>query len=200
MNKKPLCIILFSLICIAIAPSIAQATTITSCEFDRKPYYPGQTGYITVTIYNDKDDAIRITELTATIDYYYTDQVVYEQTFFTNATLPLEIQNRTSRTLIIPFSLPTNIAPGYTQLYVRGRAELWNRNSRTWSGSEYPTFQPTLFIESPYKTQLLDLQSANGFTTILMYVFVVAALILGVAFVFHLLISRRPAIINPPVN
>jgi hypothetical protein len=32
-------------------------------------------------IYNDKDEKIKITELTATIEYYYTDGNVYLQSF-----------------------------------------------------------------------------------------------------------------------
>ena len=73
-------------------PFVVQATTITSCTFDKDAYNQGETGYITVTIYNDKDNKIRVTELTATINYYYADGNVYVQKFYTNATLPAEIQ------------------------------------------------------------------------------------------------------------
>ena len=73
-------------------PFVVQAATITSCTFDKDAYNQGETGYITVTIYNDKDNKIRVTELTATINYYYADGNVYVQKFYTNATLPAEIQ------------------------------------------------------------------------------------------------------------
>jgi hypothetical protein len=198
MNRKHLLVVLLVSSCLCAIPSVAQATTITSCVFDKKPYYPGETGFITVTLYNDKDDKIRIAELTATIDYYYTDQVIYEQTFFTNATLPIEIQPGDSRILHIPFSLPTNIAPGYTQLHVRARAELWRSSSSSWSGSEYPTYQPTLYIESPYKPQLLDLKGAYNVTMILTYILGFTTLALVVVVMFLLLVSRRPKVASPP--
>ncbi len=198
MNKRNLSIVLFVLSWLLVIPSVAHAITITSCVFDKKLYYPGQTGVISVTLYNDKDDKIRIAELTATIDYYYTDQVVYEQAFFTNATLPVEIQPQESKTFYIPFSLPTNIAPGYTQLYVRARAELWRGNSSSWSGSEYPTYHPTIYIESPYKPQVLDLQGTNNIITMLVYVLGFTTIIFAVVVMFLLLVSRRAKVPTPP--
>jgi hypothetical protein len=198
MNKKNLSIALFVLSWLLIIPSVAHATTITSCVFDKKPYYPGQTGFMSVTLYNDKDDKIRISELTATIDYYYTDQVVYEQSFFTNATLPVEVQPQESKILYIPFSLPTNIAPGYTQLYVRARVDFWHGNSSSWYGSEYPTFQPTIYIESPYKPQVLDLQRTNNVITMFVYALGFMTVILAVVVMFLLLINRRVKVPNPP--
>jgi hypothetical protein len=196
---KQLSAVLLAFFCLSIIPSIAQATTITSCTFDKKPYYPGQTGFMTVTLYNDKDEKIRIAELTATIDYYYTDQGVYEQTFFTNATLPIEVQPGESGILYIPFSLPTNIAPGYTRLYVRAKAELWHSSSGSWYGSEYPTIQPTLYIESPYKPQFHDLQATNNITTILMYILGFTSIIFAVAVVFLSIIGKRAKVASPPV-
>ena len=189
---------LFVLSWLLVIPSVAHAITITSCVFDKELYYPGQTGFITMTLYNDKDNKIRIAELTATIDYYYTDQVVYEQTFFTNATLPVEVQPQESKTLYIPFSLPTNIAPGYTELYVRARAELWHSDSSSWSGSEYPTYRPTIYIESPYKPQLLDLQGTNNVVTMLVYVLGFMTIIFAVVIMFLLLVKRRVQTPSPP--
>ena len=110
-------------------PFAVQAATITSCTFDKDAYNQGETGYITVTIYNDKDNKIRVTELTATINYYYADGNVYVQKFFTNATLPAEIQQGNSSTFYIPVSLPTNIAPGYTDIDVKAEAQLWNHSN-----------------------------------------------------------------------
>jgi hypothetical protein len=198
MNKRNLSIALFVVSWLLVVPSVAQATTITSCEFNKKPYYPGQTGFISVTLYNDKDDKIRISELTATIDYYYTDQVVYEQTFFTNATLPVEVQPQESKTLYIPFSLPTNIAPGYTHLYVRARTEQWRSSSSSWSGPEYPTYQPTIYIESPYKPQALDLQGTNNVITTLAYVLGLTTIVFAVAIMLLLLVNRRTKAPSPP--
>ncbi|HVP40815.1 MAG TPA: hypothetical protein VMS95_02550 [Candidatus Krumholzibacteriaceae bacterium] len=198
MNKKRLPIVLMALFCLGIIPNIAQATTITSCTFDKKPYYPGQTGFITVTIYNDKADKIRIAELTASIDYYYTDQIVYEQTFYSNATLPIEVAPSASATLYIPFSLPTNIAPGYTQLYVRARNEIWRNSTATWYTSEYPSYQPTLYIESPYRPQFQDLQAANAVTTILMYLLGITTAIFAVVVMFILIVRRRAEAVSQP--
>jgi hypothetical protein len=198
MNRKQLLVVFLVLSFLCIVPSVVHATAITSCAFDKKPYYPGETGFISVTLYNDKDDKIRIAELTATIDYYYTDQVVYEQTFFTNATLPIEIQPGDSSIIYIPFSLPTNIAPGYTHLYVRARVELWRSSSSSWSGSEYPTYQPILYIESPYKPQMLDLKGAYNITTILIYVLGCITLVLAVVVMFLLLVSRKAKVASQP--
>lgn len=198
MKKRQLSIVLLAFFCVGIIPSVVQATTITSCTFDKKPYYPGQTGFIIVTIYNDRDNKIRITGLTATIDYYYNDQVSYQQTFFTNATLPIEVQIGNSQTLYIPFSLPTNIAPGFTQLSVTATAQLWNNNSGSWDGSEYSSYQPTLYIESPYKPQLIDLQATNNMTTIMMYLLGFTTLIFAAATTFLYLVTRRARNVSQP--
>jgi hypothetical protein len=144
-----------------VTVSFVQATTITVCAFDRDAYNQGETGYITATIFNDKDDKIRVTELTATIDYYYNDGNVYIQKFYTNATLPSEIQQGNSSSFTIPFKLPTNIASGYTSVYVKAITDVWNSQSEIWFASEHPTYQPILFIESPYKEQLEEQQAIN---------------------------------------
>ncbi len=153
MRGKPLLILLLPFLASTIVPIVAQAATITECTFNRKVYRQGDTGYITVTIYNEKDMEIQVTELTATIDYYYSEGNVYMQKFFTDATLPVEIQPGQSRTFNIPFSLPTNVAPGYTNLDVKARTQLWNSHLERWFESDHPTYQPTLYIESPYKQQ-----------------------------------------------
>jgi len=137
-----------------------QATTITACTFDKDTYSQGETGHITVTLYNDDDGKIRITELSATINYYYTNGNVYTQKFTTNATLPAEIQPGNSSTFYIPFSLPTNIASGYTNVYVKAIIELWNLQEEMVA-TIARAHQPLLYIESPYKEQLEEQVTIN---------------------------------------
>ena len=192
MDKRRFLIVLLAFLCVSIIPSVAQATTITSCTFDKKPYYPGQTGFIAVTLYNDQNSQIRITDLTAVINYFYNNEVTYQQTFFTNATLPVEVQSGINRTLYIPFSLPTNVAPGCTQMSVTATAQLWNNNSATWYGEQYlPSYQPTIYIESPYKPQLLNLQATNTTTTLMMYLLAFTTVLFAGATTFFYLVTRR---------
>jgi len=160
MNKK-LLIVLLSFLSLMIIPFVANAATITSSTLDKETYRQGQTGYITVRIYNDEDDKVRISKLTATIDYYYSDENIYLQTFFTNATLPAEIEQGQSSEFYIPFSLPNNIAAGYTNIEVKAETELWDSESERWRGSDHPTYQKKLFVESPYKQQLEEQKTAN---------------------------------------
>jgi hypothetical protein len=185
--------VLLAFFCASIIPSIAQATTITSCTFDRKPYYPGQTGSIAVTLYNDQAYKIRITDLTAAINYYYNNEVSYQQTFLTNATLPVQVQNGINQTLYIPFSLPTNIAPGCTQFSVTATVQLWNNNTGSWNvyNEQYPSYSPTLYIESPYKPQLLALQATNNTATIMMYLLAFTTVLFAGATTFFYLVARR---------
>lgn len=199
MIKERIPIVLLAFLCLAIIPSAARCTAITECTLNKDFYYPGQTGTIAVTVNNDKDYKIRIAELTAAIDYYYTDGVIYEQSFFTNATLPIEIQPAESRTLYIRFSLPTNVAPGYTELYVRARNELWNDGSGSWSGAEYPAYRPALHIESPYREQFQELQATNSVTTMAMYLFGVLALVFGVISTSLIIVNRRTSVVSKPV-
>jgi len=92
MSKKRLLIALLTFLSLMTVPFAAQAATITACTFDRDTYHQGETGYITVTIYNDKEDKIQVKELTATINYFYTDENVYLQKFFTEYDPPVEIR------------------------------------------------------------------------------------------------------------
>ena len=205
MHKK-LLIVLLSLLSLMVIPFVVQAATITICTFDKDTYRQGQIGYITVTIYNDEDDKIRITELTATIDYYYTDGNIYLQSFFTNTTLPAEIQQGQSSTFYIPFSLPTNIASGYTDVYVKAKTELWDTEAERWGWSDHPTHQPTLSIESPYKLQSedyeqqLDEQRAiNKNTITMMYFFGGTAIVSAVLAVLLFILNRRARVISQPI-
>jgi len=199
MHKKRLLTMLLSLF-LMIIPFVAYATTITSCTFDKDTYHQGQTGYITVTMYNDEDSKIKVTELTATIDYYYTGGNVYLQTFYTNATLPVEIQQGQSNTWYIPFSLPTNIASGYTSVHVKAKTQLWNNHSETWFTSDHPTYQPTLYIESPYKQQLEEQQIINNNTTTMVYLFAATTILFALMTGFLVVLNRRARVINQPVT
>jgi len=227
MNRKQLIVSLLTLLSLMTVPLAIQATTITTCTFDKDTYHQGETGYITVAIYNDKEEAIRITELSATIDYYYTDENVYIQKFYTNATLPSEIQPGNSSTFHVSFSLPTNIASGYTHVYVKAITELWNPPSSRWYASEHPTYQPLLYIESPYKEQLeeqvtineqledqleeqqtanqqldgqLEEQMAiNKNVTNMMYLFGVVAVVFAAVTVFLFIVNRRMRVLTQPI-
>jgi len=213
VHKKSL-MILLPILYVIITLSIANAATITNCTFDKDTYYQGQIGYITVTVYNDKEDKIRVTELTANIDYHYADGTTYIQTFFTNATLPLEIPQGQTDTLYTPFSLPTNIAPGYTELYVRAKTELWRNQSEVWYSSDYPAYRPTLYVESPYQQQYVDqlveneglqdqiqqLQTVNSTTANLMYLLGITTIIFAAVAVLFIFLSRRASVINRPMR
>lgn len=199
MYKKRLLTMLLSLF-LMIIPFVAYATTITSCTFDKDTYHQGQTGYITVTMYNDEDSKVKVTELAATIDYYYTGGNVYLQTFYTNATLPVEIQQGQSNTCHIPFSLPTNIASGYTNINVKAKTQLWNNHSETWFTSDHPTYQPTLYIESPYKQQLEEQQTINNTTTTMVYLFAATTILFASMTVFLAILNRRARVINQPAT
>ena len=191
MRMKRLLIVLLPFLSILILPFV-QATTITVCTFDRDAYNQGETGYITVTIYNDEETKIRVTELTATIDYYYNDGNVYIQKFYTNATLPAEIQQGNSSSFSIPFSLPTNIASGYTDIHVKATTELWNEEAERWFGSEHPTYEPKLYIESPYKQQSEGQQ-------MMIYLLGAASIAFAAVMVFLFILNRRATFIKQPI-
>ncbi len=197
MRKNRILIALMPLFYLAMVSSFAQAATITTCTFDKESYYPGQTGYVSVTVYNDKESTIRIFELSATIDYYYNDDNVYLQTFFTILEPATEVQQGQSDTFYIDFSLPTNIAPGYTTLLVKAKTEIWNDEAQRWQGSDHPTYQPTLYIESLYKQQLEEqqatnqqLQAINQQTTTIMYVLGATTLVFAAVIGLLLIILR----------
>jgi hypothetical protein len=161
MSKTRLLMLLLPLAYLMLVSLNVHAATIAACTFDKTTYNQGETGYLTVTVYNDFEVKIRVTELTATIDYYYADGTVYLQQFFTDTTVPAEIQPNQSANFTIPFSLPTNIAPGYTNLFVKAKTELWYNHTARWYASDHPTYQPTLYVESPYKELYEDEQGLN---------------------------------------
>lgn len=158
LNRKLLLILLLSFIALIGVFQIARAAEITSATLDKETYLAGQTGYISVAIYNDKSENISITELSATIDYYYTDGTVYVQRFFTSADLPEEIEPGQTETYQVPISLPTNIAPGYVNLIVRASSNLWVNATGRWISSDSPSYQVKLYVESPYNQSYEDSQ------------------------------------------
>jgi hypothetical protein len=142
-------------------PSVAQATVITGCTFDKAVYIQGESGNITVTIYNDGDTKIRVILLTTDIDYFYTDGETYMQTFYSDDPLPFEIQQGQSDSLKIFFNLSENIAPGYIKFFVNAQTEQWHNQSQSWFSSDHLDYQIALYVESSYKQQYEDEQAAN---------------------------------------
>jgi len=205
MHMKKLLIVLLPFLALIVIPFV-QAATINVCTFDKDTYNQGETGYITVIIYNDKEAKIRVAELTATIDYYYDDGNIYIQKFYTDATLPSEIQQGNSSSFDIPFSLPTNIASGYTDVHVKAISELWNEEANRWFWSNHPTSEPTLYIESPYKQQSENYQqqleeqlTINKNTTNMMYLFGVTTIVLAAVTVFLFILNRRTRAFTQPI-
>jgi len=184
---------------LTVIPFGVQATTITACTFDKDTYQQGETGYITVTIYNDRENKIRVTDLTATINYYYTDGNIYLQKFFTDAALPVEIEQGNSSSFYVPFSLPTNVASGYTEVDVKAVTELWSLQSERWFASEHPTYQLTLFIESPYKEQLEEQVAINKNVTNMMYLLGVTTMVFAAVTVFLFVLNRRARVLAQPI-
>jgi hypothetical protein len=225
MKMKIFAIVTTSLLLLALTTD-ARAAAITSYTLDRDIYEQGATGYVTLTVYNNMDNTIRVTDLTATLNYYYADGTAYSQTFSTNATLPVEILQGQSSTFIIPFSLPTNIAPGYVRLLCRAKTDLWNSMAQRWYQSDFPTAEPVLYIESPYKEQyeeqqevnqqlesqltqqentisqleekLQTLQTSYDTTTLVVYILIAITIALGAVIAFIMMSLRKPrAAVNP---
>jgi len=151
LNRKLLLILLLSFVALIGVFQIAKAAEITSANLDKETYLAGETGYISVAVYNDQSANISVTELSATIDYYYSDGTVYVQRFFTNVDLPSQIAPGQTETYQVPISLPTNIAPGYVNLIVRASTNLWVNATGRWISSDSPSYQVKLYVESPYK-------------------------------------------------
>lgn len=197
-----------------IIPSITQAATITGCTFDKAAYSQGETGYVTATIYNNEEDKIRVTELTAIIDYYYADGTIYLQTFYSDETLPIEVQQGQSDNLEIPFSLPNNVAPGYIEVFVKAKTEQWNNNSQTWFASEHPSYRPVLYVESPYKQQfeeeqatgdllehqVQELQAINTTTTNVLYLLGLTTAAFVVVTFLLVILNRKARVMAQPAT
>lgn len=200
MKKKLVLISLLSVFALMSVLPFVNAATIPSATLDKDTYLAGQTGYITVSVYNDKSEKIRVTELSATINYYYTDRTVYVQKFFTSTALPDEIAAGQTETYQIPISLPTNIAPGFTNLAVETKTDVWHSNDERWITSDRPTYQVKLYIESPYRQQyessqqeLQEQQAANQNLSSTVNVFAGTTLVFAsaAAFLGFILFARR---------
>ena len=68
LNRKLLLVLLLSFITLIGVFQTAKAAEITSATLNKETYLTGQTGYISVAVYNDKSANISVTELSATID------------------------------------------------------------------------------------------------------------------------------------
>ena len=158
LNKKLALTLLLSFIAVAIVFPTVKGAEITSATPNEETYLGGQTGYISVSIYNDKNTNISVTELSATLDYYYTDGTVYVQKFFTSDDLEGEIEPGQTGTYDVPISLPTNVAPGYVDLMVLARTQLWIEEAEVWVSSDSPSEHVKLFVESPYKQSYEEAQ------------------------------------------
>ena len=193
-------------------PSVARATVITGCTFDKTVYLQGESGNLTVTVYNDGDSKIRVTLLTADIDYFYTDGEVCMQTFYTDESLPFEIQQGQSDSLTIPFNLPDNIAPGYIEVLVEAQTEQWHNQSQLWFSSDHPDYRSTLYVESPYKqqyedeqaandllqSQMLELEAVNTAVTNMMYILCVTTVVFIVVTIILVIFNKKTRTIPQP--
>jgi len=161
MQRRARLVVIVPLLCLLASLSQVNAAEITSCVLDSEIYLQGQSGYVKLDIYNNLDDKIRVTDITMSIDYFYTDETVYRQQFSTNSTLPVEILQAQTGTFYVLFTLPSNIAPGYVKLVVRVWTDIWNEQAQRWYMSDNPTAEPVLYIESPYKDLFEQEQSLN---------------------------------------
>ena len=219
LTKKFALIFAVSFIAIAGVFQTAKAAEITSATLNKETYLPGQTGYISVAIYNDRNANISVTELSATIDYYYADGTVYVQKFFTSKDLPDEIEPGQTETYSVPVSLPTNIAPGYVDLMVMGRTRLWIDEVEMWISSDNPNQQVKLYVESPYKQsyeesqeelqdsqeelqnsqeQLIGQETANRNLTVTAIVLGLTTVIFGAITALLMFMSRSPSPVAQP--
>ncbi|MEM3695080.1 MAG: hypothetical protein QXJ11_03880 [Candidatus Bathyarchaeia archaeon] len=177
--------------------SVGYAAEITACTFDRSAYYPGGSGYVNVTVYNDKGNPIRVTEVSATLNYFYTDGLQYTQTFYANVTPPFTINVGQSASFSVPFTLPANIASGYGRVNVRAKTEIWNDALQRWIQSDNPTHELLMYVESPYKQQLQNLEAAHNNTVLMMYLFL-ATTVLFALMLLVTIVSRRTVVAGVP--
>jgi len=202
MDRKTALILLVAVLVAASALQTAKATSITVASLDKAAYLAGQTGYISATVYNDKSEKIKVTELSATINYCYADGTVYIQKFFTSTTLPDEIPAGQSETYLIPISLPTNIAAGYTNPRLEAVTEIWRTQDDRWMPSDRPTYNNLkLYIETPYKQMyetsqqaLQEQKTANESLTNMMNLLSITTVVFAAVagFLMFLVSTRRP--------
>jgi hypothetical protein len=159
LNKKLAFFSLLSFLAlVSVLPSV-KATTIPSATLDKDEYLAGETGSVAVSVYNDENDVIRVTEVSASVNYYYEDGTVYVQKFFSSAVLPDNITVGQTKTYNISISLPTNIAHGYLNPVVEVKTDLWYASSSRWTTWEHPTYPLKLHVQSPYKQLYEDSQN-----------------------------------------
>lgn len=194
MNMKTTLMLLLTLLAAIGTVQTVKAASITTASSDKTSYLAGQTGYISVTIYNDETEKIRVTELSATVTYYYTDGNLYVQKFFISDTLPAEIPEGQSETYEIPISLPTNIAHGYTNPKIEASTEIWHPQDGRWTASDRPTYTNLkLYIETPYKQMYETSQQTLTEQTDTMNLLSIATVIFAAAAGFLLfLVFRKP--------
>jgi len=191
---RKIIITMLSVLALISAIQTATATSITTASLDKTAYLAGQTGYISVTIYNDKSEKIQVTELSATLSYYYTDGTIYIQKFFTSASLPDEIAAGQSGNYQIPISLPTNVASGYTNPRIEAYTEIWRPQDGHWIGSDHPTYtNMKLYIETPYKQAFEEETATNNNLTNTMNLLSITTLVFAAAsgFLLYLVFARR---------
>jgi len=173
----------------------AIATSITTAFPNKTAYLAGQTGYISATIYNDKNENIRVTELTVTVTYYYTDGTIYIQKFFASESTLGEIPAGESETYQIPISLPTNIAHGYTNPRIEAHTDIWHPQDDRWMTSDHPTYSDfELYIETPYKQAFEQEQATNESLTTTSNLLSITTLIFAATsgLLLYLVFARRP--------
>ncbi len=194
MNKKSVIILLLSSVVLMGAFQIVNAATIDSVTSDKATYFPGQKGYITVAVSNEEANSIRVTELTASISYYYEDGTVYAQTFYASESLPVEVSAGDTETFQIPLSLPVNIASGYVNPVVAVRSERWILQDLRWRIADRVTDSSLkLFVESS--------TTQSNMALVLVLVAMVVAGVVG--FLMYMIYTKKvrlsqPVAIVPP--
>jgi len=212
MHKKRRLLALLCFLALMAIPQVANAATMSSCTLDKDTYLQGETCVISATVYNDENDKIRVTQVSATIDYYTEDGVRYVLKSFTATKLPDEIPVGQSATYQVSITLPSNIASGYTNPTVEVSTQLWHHEEWTNSdylNSNYLSTKPKIYIESPYKQlhensqqqyetsqqQYQEQLSVSGYLTNMMNIFIVTTIVFasvaGFLFVF-LMRKARP--------
>jgi uncharacterized protein YraI len=205
MYKKTLLIASLFFLALMVVPQVANAATMTSVGPDHDSYKPGDTCVLYVTIYNDENARIRVTQLSATIDYYTVDGVRYLQKSFTDTGLPDEIPVGQSATYQISIDLPDNLASGYTNPKVEATTEIWRASDSKWASSDYLnsdylTSKPKISIESQYKQMYEEQVSISGYLTNMMNVFIVTTIVFAAVAGVLFFLSRKPKPIMQPNN
>jgi len=75
---------------------------------------------------------------------------------------------------------------------VKAIAELWSEEAGRWIWSEHPTYEPTLYIDSPYEQQLEGQQ-------MMIYLLGAASIAFAALTVFLFILNRRARFIKQPI-